>query len=116
MPVKHHQRIFGLGMFFKPFWQQYVGPQIHVPPIEFGELFRFDLNMLDPFGILGLGDRRDDLIQGYGNIVDAIFTYCYFERCTVQIAGRGVPMLPLAIVHRKFHGMARGQIEGFIHM
>ena len=37
MPVEHHQGVARLRVFLKPFRQQDMGPEVHVPPPEFGE-------------------------------------------------------------------------------
>src|SRR5208282_6825045 len=81
---------------------------------EFCEGLALDFDVLDPFGVFGRIDGRDDFckmdlddgcVRGGGIDVDA------FGRA-VEIAGLRVPVLAFAFVHGELDGVAVGAVEG----
>src|SRR5579863_2122817 len=81
---------------------------------EFGERRTFHFDVLDPFGIFGGLDGRDDF--GEMDLDDA--GVCRggidvnFFGHAIEIAGLGVPVLAFAFVHGELYGVAVGAVEG----
>ena len=104
MPVKNHQRIILIWIFFEAFRQKYMSAQVHISSPKLRKFFRFEFDMLHVFGVFRSLDFRDDLI-------DCQLQFLAFFpgnglRLGVNIFGSACPLTAFALIHWEFDGMA----------
>ena len=114
VPVEDHERVARVRVVLEAERKEDVRAEKNVAPPELRQALAPDALVLDPLRGRRLGNGRDHLVErdgdrfGPGGIdLDAL-------RRAVQVAGREVPVLTLAAVHRQFHGMAVGAVEGLV--
>src|SRR5688572_10430746 len=72
--------------------------------------------MLDVPGIFRRLNRRNYLVENYLNRSVVVRGNTDFLRSAVEIAGRAVPLLPFATIHRQLDCMPIGSLKSFITM
>ena len=112
--VEDHQRVSGLGVLVEPLGEQDVGAQVHRPAPELREPLALELLVLDVLGRGGSGIGGMTLssvmaIVPGGRPVDGDLA-----GRAVEVAGRLVPLLPLAAVHRQLDDVPVGAVEGLV--
>jgi len=101
-------------MLIETLRHEHVGPEVHGPPPELGQQLALDLNVLNVLGVLGLADRRHDLIELDRDTRRLAWIDAQRAGRAVEVARSTVPMLSLAAVHRELHGLAVLQVERFV--
>ena len=104
-----------VGMRVKSFGHQHVGAEVHGASPELCEQSALNLEVPDVFRVLRRRDRRNFLIE-HNRDRPGGRPQGDFARSGIEIAGRDVPVLPFAAIHRQFHGVAIGAVEGFVAM
>ena len=100
VPVIDEQRIARLGMRVPALGQQHVGADVHRPAPELRQQLALDALVADVFRVGRPRDLGDDLVERDGHR-PALRLDAHLGRGAVEVAGRAVPLLALATVHRQ---------------
>ena len=112
--VKNGQGIAGFGMFVKTFGQQDVCPQVNVASPKLGQTFTFELDVFDVFGISGLGDGWNFLIEGQYNGFAGFGVVLDFEGFGIEITWCLVPLAPFTPIPTEFDHFSISPMVGLV--
>jgi len=114
MPVVDHQRIARVGVALIALRQEDVGSESDRPAPKPAEPLGGDGEVLDVFGVRGLRDRRDLLVQGQRDRSPLGGIQLHPARRAVEVARLAAPLLPFPPVRRQLDGVAVGAVEGLV--
>ena len=103
-----------VGVLIESLGQEDVRAEIHRAAPELRQPLALDLHVLDVPGRRWIRNRRDHLVEADPNRLGALRVEGDFPGRRVEVAGRLVPLLPFAAVHRQLHGVAVRALEGLV--
>ncbi|MFT3764561.1 MAG: hypothetical protein QM820_03450 [Minicystis sp.] len=112
--VVQEQRVARLGVLVEALGQEHGGAEEHVAAPELREQLAPHADVLDVPRVLRRLDRRDLLIEREAHDVARGRIDLQLHGLRDQVAGRLVPFLALAAVHRQLHHVAVGAMEGLV--
>ena len=112
--MEHGERKARLRVLVEAVGQQHHRPEVHRPAPEPGEPLALDPDVLDELRVGGRRDLRDRLVEVHAERLVARGIHRDLARGREQVAGRAVPLLPLAAVHRQLDDVAVGAVEGLV--
>jgi hypothetical protein len=112
--VVDDQGVTRLRVLVEPFGQQQHRPEVHVAAPELRELLAADAFVAHVLRVLRRSDGGNQLVQLERDALRALRAEGQLARGAVQVAGRRVPLLPLAPVHGQLHHVAIGAAERLV--
>ena len=114
MAVVDDERVARVRVRVESLGQEDVRAEEHVAPPELREQLAPDAHVLDVLRVGRLLQRRDDLVELETDRAAAPAVPPHLLRRAIDVAGRAVPLLALAAIHRQLDGVARGQTERLV--